>query len=97
MTQHENEIDIPDAALGDEKALELARIWATDGGQYIRFRSDLWDDPAAWGLMLVDVAKLVAQGYAEDAGWDYAAALARVREGLEVEWESATDEPKLTE
>jgi len=97
MTQHENEIDIPDAVLGDKKALELARIWATEEGQHIRFRSDLWEDPATWGLMLVDFAKLAAKSYAEDADWDCAVALARIKEGLDAEWESAMDEPGLTE
>ena len=97
MNQHANAIDIPAAALADTEALELARIWATGEGQQIAFRSDLWEDPAAWGLMLVDIAKLVAQGYADDPAWDATTALARIREGLDAEWESTTDGPELKE
>jgi len=96
MAQHTNEMDIPAAVLGDRDALELARIWATSDGQHIQFRSDLWEDPATWGLLLVDFAKLAAQSYADDAGWDYQAALTRIKEGLDTEWESGEDGLELT-
>ncbi|MBT3378211.1 MAG: DUF5076 domain-containing protein [Lentisphaerae bacterium] len=97
MTQHVNEMDVPSPALADEEALELARIWATSEGQHIQFRSDLWDDPATWGLVLVDFAKLIAKGYDKDSGLDYETALSRIKEGLDAEWDAKEDEPELTE
>ncbi len=89
-----NELPVPPAAASSRKAIELARIWAADGAQHVSLSAGVWKDPAAWGVMLVDLAKHVANAYAQSGQTTHAAALARIREGLEAEWSKPTDEPK---
>lgn len=54
--------------------VELVRVWAAEGKQHVTIRADIWNDPAAWGMMLVDLARHVASAYAERKGLDPAAA-----------------------
>ena len=93
MSARQNELPIPPAAQKDKKAIELARIWAAKGKQHAVLATKVWDDPAAWGTMLVDLAKHIANAYAQDEDMDYDEVLLRVKEGFDAEWESATDEP----
>jgi hypothetical protein len=87
-----SELQIPDAAKKDSDAVEILRIWIAGGSQHVSLKTGVWEDPAAWGLMLADLAKHVANAYAA-GGMDRAEALRRVYQGLQVEMESPTDEP----
>ena len=51
---------IPDAAKKDPKSFELLRVWVANKGQHVSLRAGVWKDPAAWGLMLADLARHVA-------------------------------------
>lgn len=84
---------IPPAAESDPNARELLRVWAANGKQHVTLATGLWDDPAAWGIMLVDLAKHVANAYELDGKFSSIDALRRIKAGLKVEWENATDEP----
>ena len=90
MRAEESELPIPPEAEQGEKVVEMARIWVVDGDQQVVISSNLWKDPAAWGLMLVDLAKHVASAY-EAQGHERAAVLERIHEAFEVEWENPTD------
>ena len=94
MSIHANELPIPDKAIVDPQARELVRVWAAGGAQQVVLATGLWEDPAAWGLMLVDLMKHVANGYAQSSGQNREQVLARIREGFEAEWESPTDQPE---
>ena len=72
--------------------MELVRVWIAGGNQHVSLSGNLWPDPAAWGLLLVDLAKHVASAY-KDQGRDYEEALRRVRAGMDAEWSHPTDEP----
>jgi hypothetical protein len=88
-----SELHIPPAALAADPAVEIMRLWVVRGkGQHITLRHDVWEDPAAWGMMLVDIARHVAKAYAGD-GKPEAAALARIYEGLAAEMKSPSDTP----
>lgn len=89
---HANALPEPTAVSHDPRAVELLRVWAAHGKQHVTLATDLWNDPASWGIMLVDLAKHVANAY-QSRGMDIAVALQRVREGFDAEWDSATDEP----
>jgi hypothetical protein len=86
-----SELQIPEAATQDTDAVEILRIWIAGGSQHVSLKTGVWEDPAAWGLILADLAKHVANAYAA-GGMDRAEALRRVYQGLQVEMESATDE-----
>jgi hypothetical protein len=70
--------------------MELARIWIADGSQVVTLSNQLWKDPAAWGLMLVDLARHVAMAY-EGLGMDREVALDRIRAALYAEWDHPTE------
>ena len=87
------ELPIPVAAASEASSFELVRVWAAGGKQHISLATCVWDDPGAWGIMLVDLAKLVASAYGETTEMDYAQALAQLKSGFDAEWGSPTDEP----
>ena len=93
MAEHAGALPIPPRALNDRKGVELARVWAAGGKQHVTIRADIWNDPAAWGMMLVDLARHVASAYAEGKGLDPAAALERIKLGFDAEWGHPTDAP----
>lgn len=86
-----NALEIPPAVEGDPKATEIARIWAAHGQQHVHLRSGLWADAGNWGIMLVDLARHVANAYEQDGRGDYFEVLARIREIFDAEWDSPTD------
>jgi Domain of unknown function (DUF5076) len=75
----------------DARAIELARVWAAGGCQHASLNVGVWSDPAAWGIMLVDLARHVASAYRETEGRDLDQTLARIKEGFETEWGYPTD------
>lgn len=87
-----SELHIPEAAKQDSDAVEILRVWAGGGSLHVTLKTGLWSDPAAWGLMLVDLAKHAANAYAAD-GMDRDAVLERIYEGFRAEVESPTDDP----
>jgi hypothetical protein len=50
-----------------------------------------WRDPAAWGIMLVDLARHVASAYQQLEGRKLDDTLARIKEGFDAEWGYPTD------
>jgi hypothetical protein len=86
-----NALEIPATVARDPKATEIARIWAAHGQQHVHLRSGLWADAGNWGIMLVDLARHVANAYEQDGRGDYFAVLARIREIFDAEWDSPTD------
>ena len=92
-----HETPIPPAALNDPNARELIRVWAASGKQHLSLATGLWNDPAAWGIMLVDLARHLARAYEQEQGFDREAALARIREGMDAEWSSDSDTDRQTD
>ena len=91
MSEHEGELLIPPAVFTDPRARELARIWAAHGDQHVSMATGLWEDPFAWGIMLVDLAHHVANAYKQQEGRESEEVLARLKEGFEAEWDKRTD------
>ena len=75
------------------RAVEIARIWIVDKKLQVSLSGNMWNDPAAWGLTLVDLARHVSKAYANQ-GRDKTEILNRIREALEAEWSFPTDEPE---
>lgn len=82
-------LPLPQAVLTAPDIREILSVWVgKDGHLEFVIRSDQWSDPAAWGILLVDLARHVAEacgGGNENASGQ---ALARVRAGFDVEWEA---------
>jgi hypothetical protein len=90
MTQP-NALTVPHTVGGDPKAMEVARIWIAHGRQHVHIRTGVWEEPAAWGIMLVDFARHVANAYEADGRGDYFQVLAEIRRLFDAEWDSPTD------
>lgn len=83
------ELPIPSTVIAAKEKTEMARIWIADGDQIVTLSPRLWDDPGAWGLMLVDIARHVAQAY-QAKGVDSAISLEKIRSAMEAEWANPT-------
>lgn len=88
-----NQLAIPDAARKDPKAFELLRVWIANGDQHVSLRAGVWADPAAWGIMLADLAKHVTKSYEQDEGRDSIKTFQRIKDALNAELASQTDKP----
>ncbi len=88
-----NELDPPPQAQGDPTAIEVMRVWASpEQGQIVTLKTT-WDDPAAWGVLLVDIAQHVANAYA-NAGASREEVLARIKALFDAEWDTPTDDAR---
>jgi hypothetical protein len=88
------ELVIPPIAAADPRARELIRVWAAEGSQHVSIAADSWEDPAAWGIALVDLARHISRAYEQMGKGEATAMLDRIREGFDAEWSQATDLPK---
>jgi len=86
------ELIVPPAVKSDPAARELVRVWAAHGQQHVSIAADVWDDPATWGIMLVDLARHVANYYRTQRGMDPNAGLTRIRTLFDAEWDSPTSD-----
>ena len=83
-------LDAPRLAAANPRSVEILRVWAApDGPQDLTLRTN-WSDPAAWGLLLVDIAQHVSRAYAAN-GQDQKKVLARIKAGFDAEWSHSTD------
>lgn len=71
---------------------ELVRVWAAGGAQHVALAAGLWQDPAAWGIVLADLARHVSRAYEQTQGVSQVDVLKRIREALDAEWGHPTDE-----
>jgi len=67
-----DELPIPEEARSDEEARELIRAWAAHKGLHLSLRENSWGDNerAAWGTLLMDVVRQIADAMHDRKGWD---------------------------
>ena len=82
-------LEAPALSRANPASLEFLRAWVSGEQVSVELREDLWKDPAAWGVALVDVAVAAARSYGRQ-GLPVQVALERIREGLDAEWEVAS-------
>lgn len=85
-----NELAVPPIVTTDPRAYEIARIWAAHGGQHVSLKVMLVSDPSEWGLVLVDLARHVANFYNQEQGFPVDKVLSRIKEGFDAEWSTYT-------
>lgn len=86
-----NQLLIPEAAKNDASSMEIIRVWIANKDQHFTLRVGLWDDPAAWGLLLADLARNIAKSYEQDMAVNPQAALERIQLAFKTELENPTD------
>jgi len=90
MTGHVGALDIPPNASFDQEASEVLRAWVTRGNLEVSLKRG-WDEPGAWGILLVDLARHAARAFAYEGICSEDHALERIRSLLDVEWFRPTD------
>jgi hypothetical protein len=93
MSYPKDELAPPPASTVDAKSFEVARLWVANDAQHVVLRTDVWPDPAAWGIVLADLARHVALAYQQRGGHDLEDVLERVLAGFHTELESPIDLP----
>lgn len=92
----QNHLDAPPMSQEDPGAVELVRFWVTpDMATQVSLRT-AFDDPNAWGILLVDLANHVADAYSRE-GEDRDRVLARIKDAFDEEWDNPTDQDPDTE
>ncbi len=81
-------LPVPNSVQSDDNAVELIRVWAASGQQHISIATDVWENPAAWGIMLVDLARHISKSY-EGENSDHV--LQRIKQGFDAEWNEPTE------
>jgi uncharacterized protein DUF5076 len=90
MSYPKDELAAPAAAVEDARSFEIARVWMASGAQLVRLRADVWPDPAAWGIVLAELARHVALAYHQREDHAIEDVLERVLAGFQSELESPT-------
>jgi hypothetical protein len=91
----EKTLSIPPVAQRDKASFEVMRVWIAEQGQHVSIRSGAWEDPFAWGIVLADLARHIANAHAiQSDRVDKEAFLERLLEGFEAEIDNPTDEPE---
>ena len=91
----EKVLSIPPVAQRDKASFEVLRVWIAEQGQHVSIRSGAWEDPFAWGIVLADLARHIANAHQlQSAAIDKDAFLDRLLEGFEAEIDNPTDEPE---
>jgi uncharacterized protein DUF5076 len=93
MAYPKDEMAPPPAAVQDVKSFELARLWVANDAQHVVLRTDVWPDPAVWGIVLAELARHVALAYQHKDGHDPEDVLERVLAGFHTELEPPMNSP----
>ena len=93
MAEHPRQLPIPGDALTDRASAEIFRAWIVKGGLQVSLQRG-FDNPAAWGILLTDVARHAARIYAAEKVCSEADALRQMKAMFDAEWGHPTDPGK---
>jgi hypothetical protein len=90
-----NELAIPPSARSDKNAHELIRAWTAHSGLHCSLSVDNWgeNERVAWGILLTDVVRHVADALHDAKGWNKSETVAEIRRVFNAELDSPTAEP----
>jgi len=86
-------LDVPSEVVADKASREVLRCWVANEGLVCALRPTNWTDSSAWGIVLADVARHIANALQEERGDDPAATISKIRELFSAEFDAPTDEP----
>jgi hypothetical protein len=90
-------LPIPQAALRDENAVHMLGGWIAEQGLHCSlnvgfFAANGHDEPAAWGMMLADVVRHIADAMSKDSGVASHTTVAAILAALEHELDEPTSD-----
>jgi hypothetical protein len=83
------ELETPSIITSSQKATEIIRVWIADNKPTFVISGNIFKDPAAWGLILCDLARHISKACAQK-GQDEKNVLQRIRKAFDVEWNNPT-------
>jgi Domain of unknown function (DUF5076) len=95
-----NQRPIPDAALRDPDAVEMLRVWIAEGKLHCSVKVGMYletmniAEETAWGTILADVARHIANALASGYSTDGAKSLQQIRDNLIKELGAPTSDAK---
>lgn len=95
-----NQRPIPDAALRDEDAVEMLRVWIAERGLHCSIKVGMYretmnvPEEKAWGTILADVAKHVANALQSGYSTDATKSLQEIRDSFVKELSAPTSKAK---
>lgn len=87
------QLDVPEEVRGAPDSTEILRAWVSGGGLVCNLRPTVWKDASAWGIVLADVARHVANALHDARGEEQFPTLQQIRELFNRELDAPTDEP----
>jgi hypothetical protein len=83
-------LDIPPEAEGDDRASEMIRVWLAHNQLHVSMLLGMWqeaedseiDERDAWGVLLADLTRHIANGMMKEYGWDYDSTRDRIRQAF---------------
>ena len=90
--KNDQQLNIPPGALEDPKSCEMLRAWIAKGGLHCSLRIGVWKDKEAiaWGIVLSDAARHVADALQKETGVNSQETIAAIRESFDREIEAPT-------
>ena len=90
---------VPDAALRDKDSVEMLRAWIAEDGLHCTINIGMYEkheapEQIAWGIILSDVARHVANAMRERYGDNVDRSLAQIRDAFLQELDSPTSATK---
>ena len=84
------ELDRPTGIEGDDKATEMIRVWLANDALNVSLFLGMWEDSEeceiderdAWGFLLADLTRHIANGMMQSHGWDYDQTRKRIRDSF---------------
>lgn len=95
-----NQRPVPDAALRDSDAVEMLRVWIAERGLHCSMKVGMYretmgiPEEKAWGVMLADVARHVANALEEGYSTNAKESLRKICESMLAELGSPTSDIK---
>ena len=81
------ELHQPPEIAGDDRATEMIRVWIAHRQLHVTMLLGMWEDAEeseiderdAWGELLADLTRHIANGMMKEYGWDFDATRDRIR------------------
>ena len=90
-TRSDRGLPTPSDVATDPKAQEILSLWIIDGSPFCLIQV-AWNNPAAWGLALADVARMIGNALRDSQGIDPKVAVTVLRELFNRELDKPTVE-----
>ena len=96
MTASDRDLPVPAVVIEAPNAREILRLWTSEAGERVTLRIDGLE-PAAWGLILVDIARHVAHAYARQGTLPVNDAFVQVVTMFVAEIQEPTESPEAVD